>query len=70
VNDVVIGVITKIEPKKASMDMQIIGGKLCVSSFKGIIRSTDIRNFDRDNVQIHNCFRPGDVVRAEVVRKE
>lgn len=36
-------------------------------NFKGIIRSQDVRATDRDKVKIIDCFRPGDVVRAQVL---
>lgn len=26
-----------------------------------------MRDFDRSNVEMHNCFRPGDIVRARVL---
>lgn len=36
-------------------------------SFKGIIRTQDVRSTDRDKVKIIDCFRPGDLVRALVL---
>ncbi|SGZ58998.1 CIC11C00000003889 [Sungouiella intermedia] len=36
-------------------------------TFKGIIRSQDVRSTDRDKVKIADCFRPGDVVKAAVL---
>lgn len=36
-------------------------------TFKGVIRTQDVRSTDRDKVQIVECFRPGDIVRAEVL---
>lgn len=35
-------------------------------TFKGIIRTQDVRLFDRDKVQIAECFRPGDIVRGVI----
>ncbi|AMD19449.1 HBR548Cp [Eremothecium sinecaudum] len=36
-------------------------------TFRGIIRSQDVRATDRDRVKIMESFRPGDIVRAEVL---
>lgn len=36
-------------------------------SFKGIIRSQDVRSTDRDKVKIIDSFRPGDIVRANII---
>lgn len=36
-------------------------------AFRGVIRSQDVRSTDRDKVRIIDCFRPGDIVRAEVL---
>lgn len=36
-------------------------------TFKGIIRSQDVRSTDRDKVKIADCFRPGDLVKAAVL---
>ncbi|QLG72327.1 hypothetical protein HG535_0D00340 [Zygotorulaspora mrakii] len=35
--------------------------------FRGIIRSQDVRATERDTVKIINCFKPGDIVRAQVL---
>lgn len=36
-------------------------------SFKGIIRSQDVRSTDRDKVKIIESFKPGDIVRAIII---
>lgn len=36
-------------------------------SFRGIIRAQDVRLTDKDKVKIIDCFRPGDIVRAEII---
>lgn len=35
-------------------------------TFKGIIRTQDVRLTERDKVQITDCFRPGDIVRGVI----
>lgn len=36
-------------------------------TFKGVIRSQDVRATERDRVKLIECFRPGDIVRAQVL---
>lgn len=33
----------------------------------GSINEQCVRDFDKSNVQMHNCFRPGDIVKARVI---
>lgn len=36
-------------------------------NFKGIIRINDIRSTERDKLKIIDCFKPGDIVKAQVI---
>lgn len=36
-------------------------------TFRGLIRSQDVRATERDTVKIIECFKPGDIVRAQVL---
>lgn len=36
-------------------------------TYKGIIRSQDVRSTDRDRVKMIECFKPGDIVKAKVL---
>lgn len=35
--------------------------------FRGILRSQDVRSTERDRVKMLDCFKPGDIVRAQVL---
>ena len=35
--------------------------------FKGIIRINDIRSTERDKLKLIDCFKPGDIVKAQVI---
>ena len=37
------------------------------TEFTGIIRKEDVRLVEMDKVQIYNCFRPGDILKANVI---
>ncbi|KHC61997.1 exosome complex component CSL4 [Candida albicans P75010] len=36
-------------------------------NFKGIIRINDIRSTERDKLKLIDCFKPGDIVKAQVI---
>jgi len=64
---IVVGIIQRISRLQATVLIQTSDGKLCSGEYQGLIRSQDVRQTDKDKVQIHNSFRPRDVVRAIVV---
>ena len=35
--------------------------------FQGVVRSQDVRTTEKDKVKLADCFRPGDIVRAQVI---
>lgn len=35
--------------------------------FQGVVRSQDVRSTEKDKVKLADCFRPGDIVRAQVI---
>lgn len=67
--DIVTAKITRVNQRLAAADI------LCVASrpvedaegFAGVIRVQDVRATEIDRVDLGSCFRPGDIVRAEVV---
>jgi translation initiation factor IF-1 len=63
----VIGTITRTSRVQATLNIQTVDGRICTNDFQGVIRSQDVRQTEKDRVKIWASFRPGDVVRAEVV---
>jgi len=51
----------------ATVSILVVGDKVLSEPFTGLIRSTDVRLTQVDQVELYKCFRPGDIVRAEVV---
>ena len=41
--------------------------KLLTESFSGLIRKIDVRSTNVDSVEMYECYRPGDIVRAKVI---
>lgn len=65
--DVVTARVTRINPRLASLDILCVGDLPLDTTFTGVIRVQDVRLTEIDKVEIHNCFRPGDIVKAEVL---
>ncbi len=59
--------VNKVNARFATVEILVVGDRLLKESFPGTIRTRDVRSFDIDSVQIYRSFRPGDLVRAEVV---
>ncbi|CAK0748820.1 hypothetical protein CVIRNUC_001862 [Coccomyxa viridis] len=64
---IVIARITKINPRLASARLLCINTLPLAGTFTGIIRQQDVRATEIDKVEIYSSFRPGDLVRAQVV---
>ncbi|CAG8561520.1 3380_t:CDS:2 [Funneliformis caledonium] len=64
---IVTGKVIRITPKEAVVSIMVVGNSPCKEDFQGIIRQRDVRATEKDKVKIHNSFRPGDIIRAEVI---
>ncbi|OZJ06832.1 hypothetical protein BZG36_00065 [Bifiguratus adelaidae] len=67
VGSIVTGKITRVSRVQANVAIMIVGAKPCLEDFAGIIRQPDIRATEKDQAKVYNAFRPGDIVRAEVI---
>mmetsp|Transcript_16266 Transcript_16266/g.28827 ORF Transcript_16266/g.28827 Transcript_16266/m.28827 type:complete len:199 (+) Transcript_16266:23-619(+) len=60
--------VSNVNPRFAACEILCVGSKSVPGSgFKGIIRKENVRSFEVDRVEMHESFRPGDIVRAIVV---
>lgn len=59
--------IIRITATFAKCSIHCIEDYILKQPYTGVIRIEDIRNFDRDRVNINKCFRPGDIVLAKVL---
>eukprot|EP00897_Mesotaenium_endlicherianum_P008388 jgi/Mesen1/7578/ME000392S06845 len=59
--------VMKVNPRMAVVDILCVGQKAASGHFSGIIRQQDVRATEIDKVDLYLCFRPGDLVRAEVL---
>jgi exosome complex component CSL4 len=69
VSEIVLCKVVRITPRVANLEIMCTAGGAVVlqEACSGIIRKEDIRQFDKDSVQMFKCMRPGDVVKARVL---
>ena len=64
---VVLCQITKITPRFAQVAIVSVDNVTLSDYFPGTIRVSDVQQAQPEQVEIYKCFRPGDLVRAEVI---
>jgi exosome complex component CSL4 len=67
VSHIITARVISITPRNASVDILAVGAVPVPHRCTGVIRIQDVRATEIDKVQLHLCFRPGDLVRAEVI---
>ena len=67
VNTIVTGIVSKITQRYAKVELITVENKLLTESFSGLIRKIDVRSTNVDSVEMYECYRPGDIVRAKVI---
>ena len=69
VNSTVLCRVTRIAPRQATVAILVVGETVLDGEWQGVIRVQDVRATEKDKVKIFESFRPGDIVRAVVVRR-
>jgi exosome complex component CSL4 len=67
VGNVVLCRVTRITPREATVAILVVGDAVLSAQWQGIVRVQDVRATEKDRVKIYESFRPGDIVRAQVV---
>lgn len=67
VGNVVLARVVRLMPKQAIVVIQQVGGTVLQTEWQGVIRVQDVRATEKDKVKMYESFKPGDVVRAQVV---
>ncbi|KAI8096980.1 uncharacterized protein BX664DRAFT_325327 [Halteromyces radiatus] len=67
VGSVITGKIIRVNPHQAIVAIMVVGDVPCKEDFMGAIRTQDVRAAEKDKVKIYNSFRPGDIIKAEVI---
>ncbi len=67
IGSIVTAKVLRVNPRFASVSILCVGTRALKEEFNGIIRSQDVRATETDKVEIYKSFRPGDIVKAEVI---
>ncbi|KAB5575817.1 hypothetical protein GE09DRAFT_605575 [Coniochaeta sp. 2T2.1] len=67
VNNIVLCRVMRITPRQAVVNILVCGDSVLEAEWQGLIRVQDVRATEKDRVKIYESFRPGDIVRAEVI---
>ncbi|RCI07198.1 hypothetical protein CU098_013940 [Rhizopus stolonifer] len=67
VNSVITGKVIRVAPHQATIAIMVVGESPCKEDFLGVIRTQDVRAVEKDKVKIYNSFRPGDIIKADVL---
>ena len=65
--NIVLAQVTKITPRFAQVSIVSVNDVTLQEYFPGTIRVSDIQISQAEPVEVYKCFRPGDLVRAEVI---
>ena len=65
--DIITGKITRVQQHQAHVSITCVGSNSLTADFRGVIRLLDVRATQVDEVVMSQAFRPGDVIRAEVL---
>ena len=67
IGSVVIGRVLNISERQAKMELIGVNERLLQEPLNGLIRKEDVREMEKDSVDMFASFRPGDIVRARVI---
>ncbi|KAI5461281.1 exosome component EXOSC1/CSL4 [Mariannaea sp. PMI_226] len=67
VNSIVLARVVRLMPRQAIVVIQQVGDTVLQTEWQGVIRVQDVRATEKDKVKIYESFRPGDIVRAQVI---
>eukprot|EP00992_Anisonema_acinus_P005729 TRINITY_DN1877_c0_g1_i1.p1 TRINITY_DN1877_c0_g1~~TRINITY_DN1877_c0_g1_i1.p1 ORF type:complete len:185 (+),score=28.80 TRINITY_DN1877_c0_g1_i1:49-603(+) len=67
IGSIVTGKVTKISPREVQVSIMCVDKTPLPNPFRGLLRLDDIRSHDKLSIEIAKCFRPTDIVVAEVL---
>ena len=67
--DLVYARINKVEDRFVRVEILAIEERPLQANFSGVIFKEQVRDYDRDGVQMHKCFCPNDIIKARVVQE-
>ncbi|KAI9898369.1 hypothetical protein N3K66_006729 [Trichothecium roseum] len=67
VGHIVLARVLRLMPKQAIVTIQQVGETVLSTEWQGVIRVQDVRATEKDKVKIYESFKPGDIVKAQVI---
>ncbi|CRK31967.1 Exosome complex component CSL4 like protein [Verticillium longisporum] len=67
VSNIVLCRVLRLMPRQAIVSIQQVGDTVLQTEWQGVIRSQDVRATEKDKIKIHEAFKPGDIVKAQVI---
>ncbi|GJQ12953.1 hypothetical protein GpartN1_g4744.t1 [Galdieria partita] len=67
VGNLVIGKVFKVTWRAVIVEIFATEEQLLEYTFRGVIRLPDVTTTSSDKIDLHNCFRTGDIIRAQVI---
>lgn len=67
VGDTVLAQVMKIGVNQANVEILAVGDNALRDLAKGVVRREDIRMNEIDKLVVRECFRPGDIIKAQVI---
>lgn len=67
IGDEVLARVTRVSSRGAALEIVALNNVALPSAFSGLIRMNDTVSLQPEKVALHECYRPGDGVRARVV---
>lgn len=64
---VITGKVGKVMTRSALVDIVCVGSRAVKEKFSGTVRQQDVRATEIDKVEMYSSFRPGDIIKAEVL---
>jgi len=64
---IVIAQVTRTQQKLVTCDILCANGCILKQPYRGQIRLQDVRQFEVDKIEMLQCFRPTDLIRARVI---
>ncbi|KAK7421794.1 exosome 3'-_5 exonuclease subunit ski4 (Csl4) [Neonectria punicea] len=67
VDNIVLARVVRLMPRQAIVVIQQVGEAVLQTEWQGVIRVQDVRATEKDKAKIYESFKPGDIVRAQVI---
>ncbi|KAG8233338.1 hypothetical protein J437_LFUL010888 [Ladona fulva] len=65
--DIVTAMVMMVNPRFCKCMIKCIGDVVLTRPYRAILRREDVRAFEKDLIEMYQCFRPADIILARVV---